>query len=108
MNRYCFRHSHRGSSRAYRAILARHSLDRVAQQQLADEHGDCVDCWRDTALAAVDAAASMLVRCWPLPEQDASGLVSGESIDWLLGIIDDLLGCEAADRRDLSTAQKAR
>jgi hypothetical protein len=98
---FCTAHSHRGSSRAYRGILACHTLDRDAQQQVDDEHGDCADCWRDTALAAVDAAASMLIRCWPIPEMQPNGLVTGQSIDWLLGIIDDLLDCESRDRRDL-------
>jgi hypothetical protein len=82
-------------------ILARHSLDRPAHQQVADEQGDCAQCWHDTALAAVDAAATLLPRCWPLPEMDSSGLVTGPVIDWLLRRIDSVLECEQADRRDL-------
>jgi len=45
-----------GTSRAWRMILAHHSLDRHAQQQVTDEHDGCADCWQDTAVAAVDAA----------------------------------------------------
>jgi hypothetical protein len=39
---------------------------------VVDEHGDCADCWRDTALAAVDAAAGLLIgSAGTLPELDA-------------------------------------
>jgi hypothetical protein len=99
MNRFCRTHSDRGSSRAYRMILARHSYDDAAQQQVVDEHGDCADCWHDTALAAVDAAHSLLLRYAPLPGMDDSGVVTGSSVDLLLGRIDALLECERLDRR---------
>jgi hypothetical protein len=101
MSRFCIRHSHRGSSRAYRMVLARHSLDRPAEQQVVDEHGDCAQCWEDTAVALADAAHGLLIRLGPLPEMDRHGIANGPTIDWLLGWIDDLLECEAADRRDL-------
>jgi hypothetical protein len=69
---------------------------------VVDEHGDCAMCWRDTALAAVDAAANLLVRsAGTVPEMDGHGNVSGPSVDWLLGRVDSLLECEQAERRDL-------
>jgi hypothetical protein len=101
MNRFCIRHSHRGSSRAHRMILARVVLDRELLQQIVDEHDGCAMCWHDTALAAVDAAQSMLIGSGPLPEMDGNGLVGGPSVDWLLRRIQSLLDCEELDRRDL-------
>jgi hypothetical protein len=82
-------------------ILARHSLDRDAQQQVIDEHDGCAECWHDTALAAVDAAANVLLGSYPVPDMDVHGNVTGPSVDLLLGRIDALLECEALDRRDL-------
>lgn len=99
MNRFCIRHSHRGSSRAWRMLLATHSLDRELHRHVVDEHGDCAQCWKDTALAAVDAAATMIGG--PLPVMDANGLVTGETVSWLLTVIDGFLEAEQADRRDL-------
>jgi hypothetical protein len=102
MNRYCTAHSHRGGSRAYRMILAKHSLDRDAHRHVVDEHGDCPECWRDTCLAAVDAANNLLIRsAGAVPHMDAHGNCSGPTVDWLLGRIDTTLACEQADRRDL-------
>jgi hypothetical protein len=101
MQRFCRTHSHRGSSRAHRLLLARHSLDTDAQRQVVDEHGDCGQCWQDTALALVDAANSLLLRYAGIPDMDGNGNVTGWSVDWLLELIDDHLVCEAADRRDL-------
>ena len=98
---FCTAHSHRGSSRAYRLLLARHSLDNDAHQHVIDEHGGCAQCWQDTALAAVDVAHGLLIRSAGVPQMDAAGNVSGRSIDWLLDIIDSSLECEAAGRRDL-------
>jgi hypothetical protein len=99
MNRYCFTHSHRGSSRAYRLILARHSLDRDLHEHIDHEHGDCGPCWRDTALALADAANSLLLRNAGIPEMHGNGVVTSPGITWLLGWIDDLLECEQRDRR---------
>ena len=45
-----------GVVRAWRLLAARHSLDRHAEQMVLDERGDCPQCLRDTALAAIDAA----------------------------------------------------
>jgi hypothetical protein len=98
--RFCT-HSHRGSSRAWRLVLARHVLNGELHQQIIDEHGDCADCLRDTLEAAVNAAATMLLRCWPVPGMDAGGLVSGDSVTWLLDIIDSSLRAEQLDRRDI-------
>ncbi|HSS22899.1 MAG TPA: hypothetical protein VLL82_00450 [Mycobacterium sp.] len=104
MDRFCTAHTHRGSSRAWRLILARHSLDQDAHRHIVDEHGVCADCWRDTCLAAVDAAAALLVRsAGAPPHMDAHGNVTGPSVDWLLRRIDTLLACEQADRRDLGS-----
>jgi hypothetical protein len=100
MNRFCETHSHRGSSRAYRAILARTCYDAEAGQQVADEAGDCADCWRDVALSAIDAAHSLLLRYAPLPEMASNGVITGSSVDTLLARIDAALDCEALDRRD--------
>jgi hypothetical protein len=84
--------------------LARHSLDRDAHRHVLEEHGGCPDCWRDTALAAVEAAANLLVRsAGTLPNMDAHGNVTGASVDWLLRRIDTALECEQADRRDLES-----
>ena len=47
-------------------ILAHHSLDRHAQQQVTDQHDGCADCWPDIAVAAVDAAGSLLISSGPL------------------------------------------
>jgi hypothetical protein len=101
MQRFCTTHSHRGSSRAYRLVLARHALDRDAHRQVVEEHGNCAQCLRDTVEALSDAAHALLIRSWPIPEMDNAGIVTGQSIEWLLGLIDDHLACEAADRRDL-------
>jgi hypothetical protein len=101
MNRFCVRHSHRGSSRAYRLILARHSLDRDAHRQVVDEHGDCADCLIDTVEALSDAAHSLLIRLGPLPEMDSAGNVSGPVIDELYERIESCLQAEELDRRDL-------
>lgn len=101
MNRYCTAHTHRGSSRAHRLLLARHSHDADSYRRVLAEHGDCPHCLRDTAKAAIDVAASLLIRSWPLPEMDAHDVVTGQSIDWLLERIDSLLECEQADRREL-------
>jgi hypothetical protein len=108
MNRFCTRHSHRGSSRAGRLLLARHSYDSEAQQQVIDEHGDCADCWRDTALAAVDAAHSVLLRFAPLPEIDGDGLVIGETVELLLARIDGALQAEALDAATWGHSRRAR
>jgi hypothetical protein len=101
MDRFCTRHTHRGSSRAYRLVLARHSLDADAHQSVIDEHGDCPECWRATAVAAVDAVAGLLIKNWPLPEMQPSGVVTGPTVDWLLRTIDVCLEAEQLDRRDL-------
>jgi hypothetical protein len=100
MNRFCVRHSHRGSSRAHRMLLARHSYDADSYRRVLDEHGDCPDCLRDTVKAAIDVAHSLLIRSWPIPEMDANDVVTGASIDWLLERLDMALQCEQADRRD--------
>ena len=47
-------------------ILAHYSLDRHAQQQVTDQHDGCADCWPDIAVAAVDAAGSLLISSGPL------------------------------------------
>src|SRR5258708_34436455 len=74
MQRFCVRHTYRGSSRAHRLILARHSLDRDAHQLVVDEYDGCPQCWRDTCLAAVDAANSLLASSsGSLPELDGHG-----------------------------------
>ena len=75
-------------------ILAHHSLDRHAQQQVTDEHDGCADCWQDTAVAAVDAAGSLLISSGPLPEMDTSGVVTGPTVNWLLRVIDGCLRAE--------------
>jgi hypothetical protein len=98
MNRFCFTHSHRGSSRAYRMILAKHALDRDLHEHIDHEHGDCGPCWRDTALALADAANGLLLRNAGIPEMDGNGVVTGAGITWLLEYIDDLLTVEALDR----------
>jgi hypothetical protein len=101
MYRFCLRHSNRGSSRAYRMLLARHTFDRDALARVIDEHEDCADCWHDTALAAVDAAHNLLLGSFPVPDMDAHGNVTGPSVDLCLSRIDSLLECEQRDRRDL-------
>jgi len=88
-------------SRAWRMILAHHSLDRHAQQQVTDEHDGCADCWQDTAVAAVDAAGSLLISSGPLPEMDTSGVVTGPTVNWLLRVIDGCLRAEELDRREV-------
>lgn len=100
MQRFCRTHSHRGSSRAWRLVLACHSLDRDAHQRVLEEHKDCVDCWADTVEALADACHGLLLR-GPLPEMDSHGVVTGPSIDMLLERIDSALECERLDRRDL-------
>ena len=104
--RYCIRHTHRGTSRAWRMILAHHSLDRHAQQQVTDEHDGCADCWQDTAVAAVDAAGSLLISSGPLPEMDTSGVVTGPTVNWLLRVIDGCLRAEELDRREVDGSDR--
>lgn len=53
---------------------------------------------RDTALAAVDAAQALLIRCGSLPEMDSAGNVSGLMIDGLYERIESALQCEELDR----------
>ena len=101
MQRFCTAHTHRGSSRAWRLILARHSLDRDARRHVIEEHGDCAQCWQDTALALADTAHGLLIRLGPLPVMDSAGNVSGSVIDGLFERIDTALQCEQLDRRDL-------
>ncbi len=81
-------------------ILAQHSLDRHAQQ-VTDEHDGCADCWQDPAVAAVDAAGSLLISSGPLPEMDTSGVVTGPTVNWLLRVIDGCLRAEELDRREV-------
>jgi hypothetical protein len=100
MSRYCLRHSYRGSSRAWRIVLARHSIDRQAQQLIIDEHKDCPHCLTDTVEALADAAHSLLIRSGPIPEMDNAGNATGPTVDWILQRVDDHLACEQADRRD--------
>jgi hypothetical protein len=100
-NRYCTRHSHRGSSRAWRLLLSTHSYERDAQQQVIAEHGDCAQCWRDTALSAIDNAHSLLLHFAPIPDIDDDGLVVGETVNLLLARISGSLAAEQLDRRDL-------
>jgi hypothetical protein len=94
MNRTAHRHGH-GGSRALRLLLARHTLNRADLQQAVAEHGDCADCWRETALAAVDDAKSLLLSLGPLPEMDSSGLATGPTADWLLRRLAVTLDAEA-------------
>jgi hypothetical protein len=101
MNRYCIRHSHRGSSRAYRLILARHSLDRDAEQLVVDEHRDCPACLTDTVQALADACHGLLIRAGPLPSMDSAGVAFGPAIDELLERVDAALEAEELDRREL-------
>jgi hypothetical protein len=101
MDRFCHTHSSRGSSRAWRLVLARHSYDGAAQQQVADEIGNCETCWHDTALAAVDIAHNLLLGTYPVPEMQPNGVVTGPSVDLCLARIDGLLEAEELDRRDL-------
>ena len=102
MNRnFCTAHSHRGSSRAHRLILARHALDDDLHRHIVDAHGDCAQCLRDTVEALSDCAHGLLIRSAGIPEMDDHGNVTGQSIDWLLGIIDSSLQAEELDRRDL-------
>ena len=51
--------------------------------------------------ALSDAAHGLMIRSWGVPAMDDHGTVTGPGVDWLLGLVDDLLACEAADRRDL-------
>ena len=101
MQRFCRTHTARGSSRAWRLLAARHSLDRHAEQLVVDEIGDCAQCWQDTALAAIDAADSLLIRCGPLPEMDSAGNTSGPVMDELFERIGASLSAEELDRREL-------
>jgi hypothetical protein len=102
MQRFCTAHTHRGSSRAWRLVLARHSHDRDAHRRVVDEHHDCPNCLRDTVNALSDAAHGLLLRsAGTVPHMDASGNCTGTSIDWLLDIIDSTLQAEQLDRRDL-------
>jgi hypothetical protein len=82
-------------------ILARHSYDRDSHQQMIDEHGDCAQCWQDTAVALADAAHCLLIRSGSLPEMDSAGNVSGPVIDELYERIQSALSAEELDRRDL-------
>lgn len=101
-SRFCTAHSYRGSSRAYRLLLARHAYDNDAMTHVIDEHGDCAQCWRDTALALADAAHGLMMRCGPLPEMDSAGNVSGLVMDELYERIQSALECEQLDRDDVS------
>jgi hypothetical protein len=92
-------------SRAWRMILAHHSLDRHAQQQVTDEHDGCADCWQDTAVAAVDAAGSLLISS-ALPDMDTSGVVTGPTVNWLLRVIDGCLRAEERDRREVDGSDR--
>lgn len=96
-SRYCTAHPHRGSSRAWRLVLACHSLDRQAGQLVIDEHRDCPACLEATVEALADCAHSLMIRSWGIPFMDSAGNCTGQGIDWLLGLIDDHLECEAAD-----------
>ena len=51
---------------------------------MTDEHDGCADCWQDTAVAAVDAAGSLLISSGPLPEMDTSGVVTGPTDERLV------------------------
>ena len=95
-----------GASRAWRMILAHHRLDRHAQQQVTDQHDGCADCWPDTAVAAVDAAGSLLISSGPLPEMDTSGVVTGPTVNWLLRVIDGCLRAEELDRREVDGSDR--
>jgi hypothetical protein len=97
-SRHCTAHTHRGTSRAHRLLLACHALDDDARHLVIAEHGECVDCWRDTCLALADAAHSLLIGSAGVPELDPAGNVGGPSVDRLLRRIDAALVCEQADR----------
>ena len=101
MRTFCTRHTYRGTSRAWRLVLAHHSLDRDARRHIVDEIDSCAQCWQDTALALADAAHVLLIRCGPLPEMDSRGVVTGPVIDGLYERIESALECEQRDRRDL-------
>ncbi len=100
MNRgYCSRHDHRPNSLAWRLTVARHSYDDDAQRQTAAEiGGDCAECWKAVALAAVDACHLLLLRGFPIPGLTGNGLVTWPSIDFCFNMIDGLLEVEAAGR----------
>jgi hypothetical protein len=100
MDRYCTRHSYRGSSRAHRLLLAKHSLDTDAHRHVVAEHQDCAQCWQDTALALADTAHGLLLRsAGTLPHMDWHGNCTGRSVDWLLNIMASSLQAEDLDRR---------
>ena len=102
MNRnFCRAHTHRGSSRAWRLIAARHCLDGDLHRHIVAEHQDCVDCLADTVEALSDAYHGLLIRCGPLPSMDDHGVVTGPVVDMLLERIDDALEAEGLDRREL-------
>jgi len=86
-------------------ILAHYSLDRHAQQQVTDEHDGYADCWQDTAVAAVDAAGSLLISS-ALPDMDTSGVVTGPTVNWLLRVIDGCLRAEELDRREVDGSDR--
>ena len=55
-------HHHHGSHpRTWRLVLSRLHFDDDAHQLVADEVGDCADCWRDIAEQLIDYQANTLV-----------------------------------------------
>jgi hypothetical protein len=99
--RNCLRHSRKASSRGWRLVLARQCLDRDAEQLIIDEHQDCPACLAATVEALADAAHSLMIRSWGVPNMDEYGTVTGQGITWLYDLIDDHLACESRDRGDL-------
>src|SRR5208283_2999496 len=96
---FCRTHSHRGSSRAWRLVTARHCLDRELHQHIIDEHRGCAACLTDTVEALSDACHGLLLRAG-LPEMDSAGVVSGPVIDQLFERIGSSLEAEELDRRE--------
>ena len=99
MNKLCTTHGYRGGSLAWRLILAEHTLDSDAGRHVDDEIGDCIMCWRDTAMAAATAADLAIAARLPASEFDESGLLWGPAAEAMLTAITRHLRAER-HRRD--------
>ena len=89
-------HRHHQPGRGWRLVLARLCLDRLAENVLIHELGDCPHCWQQLADQLADIAVDQLHGAHGTPALYPGGRVESSSVDWVTSMI--ALALDAADR----------